>query len=420
MSFSRFPLPSGRKVRRPYGRQEYHVAIDKAVEDIQVELDSKVNITDYEDSDVLLKIKNVDGATSGLDADLLDGQQGTYYLSRANHTGTQTASTISDFSTATDARITAAIGSTVQAFDSDLTALAALSTTAYGRGFNTLADASALRTYGGLVIGTNVQAFSSNLTTWSGIAPATGIGTFLATPTSANLLAAMTTKTGTGNNVFSTSPTLQDGFFVTGTLPQLQLIPSGWGGSFGFVRAGINNGLDGPGDNFVYYAPLGKTHLWSIASVAVMRIDSTTVKFPTIGTTAAAANGYIDNAAGNSLLRSTSSRRYKEDITDVTVEEAKNILRKLRGIRYRSKAPADDNKLWFYGLIAEDVAEVDPRLVQWSFAEDQKTLRPESVMYDRLGVLLLIVQKDLDDRLTVLEEVIRKEHGNSGKTKSSS
>lgn len=420
MSFSRFPLPSGRKVRRPYGRQEYHAAIDKAVDDIQVELDSKVNLTDYEDADVLIKIKNVDGTASGLDADLLDGQQGTYYLSRTNHTGTQTASTISDFSTATDARITAAIGTTVQAFDSDLAALAALSTTAYGRGFNTLADASALRTYGGLVIGTNVQAFSSNLTTWSGIAPTAGISSFLAVPSSANLLAAMTTKTGTGNNVFSTSPTLQDGFFVTGTLPQVQLIPSGWSGAFGFIRAGINNGLDAPGDNFVYYAPTGKTHLWSIASVSVMRIDATTVKFPTIGTTAAAANGYIDNAAGNSLLRSTSSRRYKEDITDVTVEEAKNILRKLRGIRYRSKAPADDNKLWFYGLIAEEVAEVDPRLVQWSLAEDQKTLRPESVMYDRLGVLLLIVQKDLDDRLTSLEEVIRKEHGNSGKTKSTS
>ena len=36
----------------------------------------------------------------------------------------------------------------------------------------------------------------------------TGIATFLATPSSANLLAAMTTETGTGNLVFATSPTL--------------------------------------------------------------------------------------------------------------------------------------------------------------------------------------------------------------------
>lgn len=41
-----------------------------------------------------------DGASSGLDADVLDGQDGAYYLSRANHTGSQTASTISDFTEA--------------------------------------------------------------------------------------------------------------------------------------------------------------------------------------------------------------------------------------------------------------------------------------------------------------------------------
>lgn len=37
------------------------------------------------------------GSGNGIDADKLDGQEGTYYLARENHTGTQTASTISDF-----------------------------------------------------------------------------------------------------------------------------------------------------------------------------------------------------------------------------------------------------------------------------------------------------------------------------------
>lgn len=45
---------------------------------------------------------------------------------RANHTGTQTASTISDFSTAADARISAAVGTTVEAYDADLASIAAL------------------------------------------------------------------------------------------------------------------------------------------------------------------------------------------------------------------------------------------------------------------------------------------------------
>lgn len=48
-----------------------------------------------------------------------------YAIQRANHTGTQIAATISDFSTAADARVTAAVGVSVQAYDSDLTAFAA-------------------------------------------------------------------------------------------------------------------------------------------------------------------------------------------------------------------------------------------------------------------------------------------------------
>lgn len=43
------------------------------------------------------------GAGNGLDADTLDAQHGAYYLSRANHTGTQTASTISDLATVVQA-----------------------------------------------------------------------------------------------------------------------------------------------------------------------------------------------------------------------------------------------------------------------------------------------------------------------------
>jgi hypothetical protein len=42
---------------------------------------------------------------TNLNADLLDSQEGSYYLARANHTGTQTASTISDFNEAVDDRV---------------------------------------------------------------------------------------------------------------------------------------------------------------------------------------------------------------------------------------------------------------------------------------------------------------------------
>lgn len=58
-------------------------------------------------------------------------------VARANHTGTQLASTISDFSTAADARITAGLGSTIQAYDADTAKLdVAQSFTAFQAGSN--------------------------------------------------------------------------------------------------------------------------------------------------------------------------------------------------------------------------------------------------------------------------------------------
>lgn len=58
-----------------------------------------------------------------------------------------------------------------QPVDSDLTAIAALTTTAYGRAVLALADAAALRTAAGVVIGTDVEAHDADLTTIAGLSP---------------------------------------------------------------------------------------------------------------------------------------------------------------------------------------------------------------------------------------------------------
>lgn len=65
-----------------------------------------------------------------------------------------------------------AIGSDVQAYDSDLAAIAALATTSFGRSFLALADAAAARALAGLVIGTDVAPVASPSFTGS-----VGIGT---------------------------------------------------------------------------------------------------------------------------------------------------------------------------------------------------------------------------------------------------
>ena len=79
----------------------------------------------------------------------------------------------------------------------------------------------------------------------------------------------------------------------------------------------------------------------------------------------------------------SSSRRYKQDISDMGDASAQ-ILR-LRPVAFRYKKPYDDGtKPIQYGLIAEEVAKVFPELTVFN-AKGQ----PESVKYDLLAPLLL-------------------------------
>jgi hypothetical protein len=50
----------------------------------QTALNAKLNSSSYTASDVLSKVLTVDGVSSGLDADLLDGQHGSYYTNASN------------------------------------------------------------------------------------------------------------------------------------------------------------------------------------------------------------------------------------------------------------------------------------------------------------------------------------------------
>lgn len=128
-----------------------------------------------------------------------------------------------------------------------------------------------------------------------------------------------------------------------------------------------------------------------------------------MSTTASAANVY-HSADGTTLLRSTSSIRYKQNIETLEMQYANNALN-LRPVWYKSKADADNPSWGYYGLIAEEVAQIDPRLVHFvhehtklipidedgnlkEVADETSPLIPDGVQYERLSVLLLaIVQK---------------------------
>jgi hypothetical protein len=119
------------------------------------------------------------------------------------------------------------------------------------------------------------------------------------------------------------------------------------------------------------------------------------VYFPGVGTTASAANAVLNNGSSpaNELLRSTSSMRYKTDVMDID-EDWRRVVRALRPITYRSRAPADDPSKRWYGLVAEEVSEIEPRLVHYT-RDDAGNDLPDSVQYDRLAVILLKAVQEL-------------------------
>jgi len=89
-------------------------------------------------------------------------------------------------------------------------------------------------------------------------------------------------------------------------------------------------------------------------------------------TTSSAANVTITSSG--LVYRYSSSKEYKKDIEPLDAAIADRVVDELQPIWYRpSNASSDDPNLSFYGLLAEDVAKVDPRLVMW----DYKTLRDE-------------------------------------------
>ena len=92
-------------------------------------------------------------------------------------------------------------------------------------------------------------------------------------------------------------------------------------------------------------------------------------QFPNVTTTASGANAFLDSADSNRLYLSTSSITYKRDVENLDSTFADRIL-DLRPVWYRSKCKDDCQDWSWYGLIAEEVAEVDPRFVHFGYQDD--------------------------------------------------
>lgn len=142
-------------------------------------------------------------------------------------------------------------------------------------------------------------------------------------------------------------------------------------------------------------------------------------------TTTVSANTYTDGNTGVMYRSTTSSARYKTDIETMNDEYADAILG-LRPVWYRSICPGDHESFGYWGFIAEEVAEVDPRLVtftvpddyEWQYDDEGQKIAPgpddltvpEGMQYERVVphlVNLLARQRDqiadLSARVATLE-----------------
>ena len=138
------------------------------------------------------------------------------------------------------------------------------------------------------------------------------------------------------------------------------------------------------------------------------------------GTTGSAANMHI--LSSGVFLRSVSSGKYKTGIEDAEMSYAEELYN-LRPVYYKSLGTFDNPDHSHWGFIAEEVAEIDPRLCLFKTTEPdldddgniqrdddgniiETTLDEpvvEGVQYDRIIPLLLMLLKGQKERIETLE-----------------
>jgi len=143
----------------------------------------------------------------------------------------------------------------------------------------------------------------------------------------------------------------------------------------GLFRFGTNNSEIA--NNYVRFKPSGAAYIdhntvgqvinfrvsasSSLDTTAMTITNSGKLQNPAHGTTSTGANCYMTSADGE-FKRSTSSIKYKKDVETIEDSYADAVLN-FRPVWFRSKCEGDNPDWGYWGLIAEEVAEIDSRLV---------------------------------------------------------
>jgi trimeric autotransporter adhesin len=155
--------------------------------------------------------------------------------------------------------------------------------------------------------------------------------------------------------------------------------------AFGFLAG--NNQTDG--SNNVYIGPsagsnqtIGNNNVYIGYAVGGVAGENDSCYIGSIfGQTSSGGTPVYINSVGK-LGTTTSSRRFKEDIKPM--DNASEALFALKPVTFRYKKEIDRNGLPQFGLIAEDVADVDPQLVV-----RDKDGKVNTVRYEQINAMLL-------------------------------
>ena len=157
------------------------------------------------------------------------------------------------------------------------------------------------------------------------------------------------------------------------------------GSSSGDNNTAIGLGAEGmltTGNDNIYVSNVGEVEESNTIRIGSGKIQTDTLIAGISGATSAGGVPVLVNGEGQ-LGTTTSSRRFKQDVRDMG--EASSALARLRPVTFRYKSEYDDGTgLRQYGLVAEEVAEVYPELVQYS-----KTEEPLAVRYHLVNAMLL-------------------------------
>lgn len=226
----------------------------------------------------------------------VNGQQGVIVLDAADVGAAATAHThaaadITDFSTAADARVSAAIGVTVQAYSANLAEWSSINPSANGGSLVSAADYAAMRALLDLEVGTDVQAHSANLDEYAAVNPTTA-GLALLDDAAASdqratlgLGTAATVNTGTGgatvpllnaSNTFSATQTITgSASFFNPLIIESTDASANAGPYLNFRRSSASPAASDGLGSMVYQARDSGGNLFNAAEVAGVLVDPT-------------------------------------------------------------------------------------------------------------------------------------------------